>query len=168
MVKETLRGIHWRTASGWSRGPTPWLGNYIVHNIFKCPFAVVFCRCSRHCSLCVSSVWSQCTPASRRPPSAQPKQSAGIKRDFACRAPSWPWPLTRTCPPLRNELWRLRREPCGGQHGKYNTRHSTTRKIKWLIRPFCVFFFFKLLLYFAVSSCISNTLIPFFSLTHPY
>lgn len=41
MVKSTLRGTRWRTASGWSSGQTPWLGNYIFHIIFKRLFAVV-------------------------------------------------------------------------------------------------------------------------------
>ena len=41
MVKETLRGIHWRTASGWSRGPTQWLGNYIIHVIIEHFWAVI-------------------------------------------------------------------------------------------------------------------------------
>ena len=34
-VRETLRGIQWRTASGWIRGPTPWRGNdNAQHHIF--------------------------------------------------------------------------------------------------------------------------------------
>lgn len=124
------------------------------YTIFKCLFVVVFRHWSHRCYLCVSSVWFQCTPGRQQLPSAQPKQSADIKRDFVCRALSWLWPLTRTCPLLRNELWRLRREPCGGQHGKFNTQHILTRKIKWLIRFLRISLSFYITLHFVLVTLI--------------
>lgn len=126
MVKQILRGTRSMTASRWSRGPTPWLGNNNVQR-----HLLNVCRHLPHVTSSSGlSDWSQHTLETLQLPSGRPRQSADIRKDFECRALSWPWPLTRTCPLLRNGLWRRRREPCGEQRGKsiQSARSKLNRK----------------------------------------
>lgn len=87
----------------------------------------------------VLTVWFQFIPANQWLPFGRPKQSAGIKTDYACRARSWLSPWTRTYLLLKNEPWRQRRGPCGEQPGmtatenvvSWNTSHQERFSLRY-------------------------------------
>ncbi len=108
----------------------------------------------------VLTVWSQFIPVNLWLPFGRPKQSAGIKTDYACRARSWLSPWTRSYPLLKNEPWRQRRGPCGEQPGMTATQNDVFREIHHIRSVFLSILSSVTLISKELSACYLNFIFP--------